>query len=835
MDKRMQRAKINAGSTLLSQLVTTAVGVVIPWIMIGHFGSEAYGATTSIAQFLSYIALFEGGIGRVARGALYGPLAAGDEGEISRIYLAVKRFFSIIGAAFLGYTLLLAFFYYDIAQVTAFSREYVFGLVLVIAISKFAEYMWGISNITLLNADQRQYVVNSVTILSNVLNVIAISLLISFGADILWVKLASSLVFILKPVIFTLYLKTHYSIKKSKTRAVLANKATGIAQHMAYVVQNNTDVLILTVLADLKMVAVYSIYHMITFSIRNIVTSFTGGMEAVLGEMIAKGEEKALWAAYKRYKMLLSILVIAFFGATAILIVPFVKLYTFGVADVEYARPVFAVLMVMAEAMNCLVLPCFNLTIAANKLKESQMGAYSEAAINVIVSVALVFWDPLIGVAVGTLVSTVVKCIFYIVFSGKHILRANVSRMLLRFAGVMGILLGVSVLGIIGIQYVPVYNYWRWIPAGLCTFLITLTLGALSGCLLYPDMARKISLFRRKTDGGINRSEMADAKASGMYEPYSGHDIAAYAGYVNDRRELMECSSGGVATALARAVIRRGGYVAGVRYSRDFMEAEYEIVHREEDISRFRGSKYVDVRKGSVYKDVQALLDAGETVLFFGLPCVVAALRSFLGREYDRLIAVELICHGPTLPKVHRQYVEYLQKKYNSRVVDFSVKKKMDAWTPGYLYAEFENGQIFREEFYHTEYGYAFSVLAKKACYTCSFRGNNRTGDLMIGDFWGAVEGDAFWNKDGVSSILVHTEKGRDLLLAAEELQLYPTTFERIVEKNPNVIHPRRVRPETAKFEKLLEEHDLFYAAKHSKRLRTRLKAFVKRILFRVK
>lgn len=316
-----------------------------------------------------------------------------------------------------------------------------------------------------------------------------------------------------------------------------------------------------------------------------------------------------------------------------------------------------------------------------------------------------------------------------------------------------------------------------------------------------------------------------------MYEEYSGHDMAAYAGYLKDSGELLECSSGGVATALARAVIRRGGYVAGVAYSSDFTEAVYRIVCDAEQLDALKGSKYVDANKGTVYRDVQALLEAGETVLFFGLPCVVAALRSFLGREYDGLIAVELICHGPTLPTVHRQYVDYLQEKFNSPIVDFSVKKKMDAWTPGYLYAKFENGQIFREVFYHTEYGYAFSMLAKKACYTCAFRGNNRTGDLMIGDFWGAAEGDAFWNKDGVSAILVHTEKGRELLLSAEGLQLYPTTFERIVAKNPNVIRPRRVRPETAKFEKLLAEHDLFYAAQHSKRLRTRLKAFVKKLL----
>ena len=498
MDKRMQRARINAGSTLLSQLVTTAAGVVIPWLMIGRFGSEAYGATTSIAQFLAYISLFEGGIGRVARGALYGPLAVGDKEEISRIYLAVKRFFSIIGAAFLGYTLLLAFFYYDIAEVTAFSRMYVFGLVIVIAISKFAEYMWGISNIALFNADQRQYVGESVTILSNVLNVIAISLLVSFGADILWVKLASSLVFILKPVIFTLYLKAHYSIKKSKTRAMLANKATGIAQHMAYVVQNNTDVLILTVLSDLKTVAVYSVYHMITFSMRNIVTSFTGGMEAVFGEMIAKGEQEELHTAYKRYKMLLTVLVIAFFGTTAILIVPFVELYTFSVTDVEYAQPVFALLIVMAEALNCLVLPCFNLTIAANKLRESRVGAYGEAIINVGVSLALVPYSPLIGVAVGTLSATVFKCIFYTVFSGRHVLGLNVSRMLFRMAVTTGILLGTALLGMECVQYVPMYNYWRWIPAGFCTFLLVGCVGVLSGGLIYPDMFRSMKKLRIK-------------------------------------------------------------------------------------------------------------------------------------------------------------------------------------------------------------------------------------------------------------------------------------------------------------------------------------------------
>ena len=187
MDNRMQRAKINAASTLLYQLVSTACGIVIPWIMIEKFGSVAYGATTSIAQFLAYIALFEGGVGRVSRAALYGPLAVGDVEGISGIYLATRRFFRLLGIAFVGYALILACFYYDISNVVEFTREYVFVLVLVIAIGKFAEYMGGITNITLFNADQKQYIVNLVMILTTVMNVVVVVVLANAGVDILWV------------------------------------------------------------------------------------------------------------------------------------------------------------------------------------------------------------------------------------------------------------------------------------------------------------------------------------------------------------------------------------------------------------------------------------------------------------------------------------------------------------------------------------------------------------------------------------------------------------------------------------------------------------------------
>lgn len=502
MDRRMQRAKINAMSSLAHQLISTACGIIIPWIMIDTYGSTAYGATTSIAQFLSYIALLEGGIGRVARGALYEPLAQGDSDNISRVYLAVKRFFSALGVVFALYSVVLAFCYYDIADIKEFSRNYVFMLVLAISIGKFAEYMGGISNITLLNADQKQYVVVSGYIVTGILNVIAIVILTGSGCDILWVKLAGSLVFILKPVLYSFYVSRNYKINKKVDSVKLENKFTGIAQHLAYVIQNNTDVLILTVLADLKTVAVYSVYNLVVTSVKNIVTSFTGGMEAVFGNMIANGEKKALKKAYDNYKFILTVLTCVLFSSTAILIVPFVKLYTSGVSDANYDAPVFGLILTVSAAINCLMWPCFNLTISGNLLKESKFGAYGEAAINFIASILLVLWNPLLGVALGTLLSAVYKGIFYIVFSGKKVLHIKTSGMLVKFAVTVIIVSVISVTGMLLVHRLTIENFGVWVLIAVIVTLTTGVIGLMFGCCLYPGCLKSFSktLFFEKKD-----------------------------------------------------------------------------------------------------------------------------------------------------------------------------------------------------------------------------------------------------------------------------------------------------------------------------------------------
>ncbi len=320
-----------------------------------------------------------------------------------------------------------------------------------------------------------------------------------------------------------------------------------------------------------------------------------------------------------------------------------------------------------------------------------------------------------------------------------------------------------------------------------------------------------------------------------MYEEYKEHCIACYGGYIKDNKELLSCTSGGIATALSKKFIEDGGYVVGVKYAPDFKSALYYVTNDINELELFKGSKYIDAQIGDVYKQVKDLLDNNKKVLFIGLPCKVGALKFSLKKEYDNLFTCELVCHGPTLNKVHTDYIEYLEKKYNSKIIEFSVRRKKDSWLPTYLYAKFENGKEFMKEYYKTEYGIAFTKISLDRCYNCQFKGNNRTGDIQIGDFWGYDKSKEYFNNKGTSCILVHTDHGSELLKSVDSIALFPVTFEEVVKANTMIVKSKNKSTSSCTFKNNLDSKGLFYAVKKSVTLKDRIKKlcprFVKKIV----
>lgn len=245
--------------------------------------------------------------------------------------------------------------------------------------------------------------------------------------------------------------------------------------------------------------------------------------------------------------------------------------------------------------------------------------------------------------------------------------------------------------------------------------------------------------------------------------------LKTYGGYTTDNELLFKCTSGGLITALSLQMINRGGVVAGVRYSEDYVHAVYDLARTADEVMKFSGSKYVQSEKNKIFHIVENELKSGTEVLFVGCPCDVQALKNYLGKTYHLLICVEFVCMGVSSYRIAEEYKKYVEKKYNDTLVAINARSKAKGWFVPHLEEVYASSKIRSNTLFGTYLGYGMQVYNRPSCFNCTFRGVNGVGDIRVGDYWGIKETDKFWNPDGVSCIFVRTQKGIEELKTLEQ------------------------------------------------------------------
>lgn len=304
----------------------------------------------------------------------------------------------------------------------------------------------------------------------------------------------------------------------------------------------------------------------------------------------------------------------------------------------------------------------------------------------------------------------------------------------------------------------------------------------------------------------------------------ANHNLYCYAGFLKNKDLLKKSSSGGIATALAKTIIACGGVVFGVAYTQDFKMAEFISCETNYDIDKIRGTKYIQSRKNDVYKNIENKCIQGKKTLVIGLPCEIAAVKSFLGKEYKNLYTCELICHGPTSEKVQKQYLEMLERKFKSKITEYNVRYKKNGWTPLYVRVKFKNNRIYEQKLDKTDFFHAFTIFLRPSCYRCKYKGNRRVADISIGDFWGNIKDEKFYNEDGVSAIMIHTEKGNELFGKINEMVVYPVEYNIIQTGNPRIDICEKEDKNRKKFADIFAYKKLGVACILTRRLRRTLK-----------
>ena len=486
---------LSSAVSLLNQIATIVCGFILPRFFLKHYGSTVNGLISSIAQFLSFISFAELGVGAVVRSAFYKPLAEKNEEEISRICLSSNKFFNRVAYILLAYVIILTIVY-PFITLDSFDFIYSASLIVIISISLFAQYFIGMTYKLLIAADQLSSIVLGLQCLSTILNTVLSIILIKLSVSVHLVRFVSSLVFTIQPIVLSVFAHHRYNIKKNvKLQGEpIKQKWNGLAQHIAHVVLMNTDVVVLTLFSTLQNVSIYSVYHLVTYGLKNLVDSFTNGFMAMMGDQYARGEKAALTNTLSRLEWMMHFITTLTYAVAWVAIIPFVEVYTQGITDAEYKQPLFATIMIMAQAAYCYRLPYSILVVSAGHFKQTQNSAIIEAVLNIALSVVFVIRFGIIGVAVGTLVAMMYRTGYFVWYLSKEI----VQRKIIYFVKhLIADAIAVAVIVCIRMLLPQMFalsslTYLSWFILAIKAGVMCLIVVAVTNLVFYPNLVKGI-------------------------------------------------------------------------------------------------------------------------------------------------------------------------------------------------------------------------------------------------------------------------------------------------------------------------------------------------------
>lgn len=497
MSSRIKNSATNIMFSLILQVITAVGGLIIPRIIISTYGSEANGLISSINQFLSYIALLEGGIGGVINAALYKPLSERNMEKVSGIIKAANLFYRKIGLVFVAYILILCVLF-PLFTTESFDVLYIVFMIIILGTGTFLQYFFSLAYISLITADQQvriTYTINTITV---ILNIISTLVLVHLGLGLHIVKLFAAAVFSLKPIFYYLHVKKHYSLDKKcqPDNSAIKQRWNGMLHHISFFIHTNTDIAILTIFTNLKTVSVYAVYQSIVIGIRTVIMSVSNGTAASIGNLLVTENKKKTNFVIDRLEFVQGGITTILFTITAILIIPFVNLFTAGMDDANYIRPLFAYILIMSEAMYCIRVIYSTVSMNANRYKETQSGALLECITNIIISIVLVQFVGLVGVAIGTFVAMLLRCIFEVVYLSKHLLYRKITK----FVKLIGVNAIVAILSfLLRVLYPFVIETWTiWVVSAFAYFVLTTIIAIVFYYIFYKnELMWVVSLVRQ--------------------------------------------------------------------------------------------------------------------------------------------------------------------------------------------------------------------------------------------------------------------------------------------------------------------------------------------------
>ena len=469
------------------EAVVIVCGLILPRLILINYGSDYNGVTNAIRQFLQVITLFQAGISGVTMAVLYKPLAEKDISQISIIVRTTESFLRKIVIIFLGFIVIISCGF-PFLVIDQFDWFFSASMVLIMSLSACAQFYFGRVYELLLNADQNQRFVSIVNICKVTASTIISAIMINMGFGLRLVMLASAIVYIIAPLFVCAYTKRKYNIITNVTRddSVLKQRWDNFGRQVAYFVVSNTDIVVLSFFSNVFEISVYTVYRMIVNGIYGLFIPLTQGVNAAFGNMLAKEEYELLKKNLRIYEQVVFASSTFLHAVVLVMTLPFVALYTSGVTDAEYHRPVFMIVFTIAALFRCFRFPYEGMAVTAGHFKQTRNPAFIEAAITIIISVSLVTHLGVIGIAIGMLTAYVFRTVFFAIYTSRNVVKRSLwlpAKRLLLSAGCIVLAFGISTI----LPLREATDFLLWTVNAVIISTIALILVLLTELVFYRD------------------------------------------------------------------------------------------------------------------------------------------------------------------------------------------------------------------------------------------------------------------------------------------------------------------------------------------------------------
>lgn len=466
---------LNIIFAMVNQVVVVIYGFFIPNMILNTFGAQLHGYTSTVNTIMNYINLLSAGIAPVAVQALYVPLVKKDSLKLNQVLNAIDGLYAKIGFWYIV-TIFISATILPLCTGSQIPSYEAFGLMIAIGSTSTLDCFIYSKYRTLLQADQKMFIISWVDTGANIFRLVFQFILIKFKYDLIFIMTIPTIVLLFRAIVLSLYCKRHYMNLDKKVEpdySSLAQRRAVLLQNIAWLVTCSTDVIILTLAGNLVQVSIYSVYNMVCTQIYNVIAIFPNSLLASFGQLISERRYKKVIDTYNIFEGVFLSILAFMYSVTASMILPFISVYTAHQTNIKYVDSILAILFITNELIRYLKIPADTIVSAKGYFEQIKWSSVVEATINLTISLALLKSLGIYGLLIGSICSNVYRTIYIIIYTNKQILDIPLKHTIIRiFRVAFTIIINVFIYKELFNLYV-MKNWMQWIMYCVVTSIIS--------------------------------------------------------------------------------------------------------------------------------------------------------------------------------------------------------------------------------------------------------------------------------------------------------------------------------------------------------------------------